>query len=447
MKGATEHITLDTFVSVTTTRGQVIGRACDGMAVFKGIPYAAPPGPSRGANLPVLVWIHGGALKTGHGGQALFDGRRLAARGIVVVTLNMRLGALGFLSLSELANEDPLGASGNYGLQDVVSALNWVQQEIRAFGGDAARVTVAGNSAGAEIVSHLLAAPAARGLFRAAIGQSMSGVFRPQRRMMPARVAEERGATLTAPLGRSLAQLREQPATAFLRMPSAGIVIDGRIIVEDTSDVYIEGRQAAVPLLAGWNSDEGSLYATSAAANELTLQLPSNTDRAAIDEVYELGEEMSPEARRTWVGDRRFVYPVWRWVRTHGLSSGASTWLYEFDRAPPLPDDIPVSPDVLSYGAFHTAELPYVWDNLDVLNCPWREADRLIAERISDMWAKFVKYCNPCGHGFTRWHPFDALSGASLMAIGETMKSSPVKRRSAFTAIDSIYLNDQQMRA
>lgn len=496
-----------TLVRVSADAGWLAGRRCGAVSVFKGIPYAVPPvgalrwkppqrrqhwdgerlalelgpapiqelplrstlmyrlnhdepqplvmsedclylnvwspSPSRGVNLPVLVWIHGGGHKSGHGGQDLFDGSNLSARGMVVVTVNMRLGALGFLSLPGLAAEDPLGASGNYGVQDVVAALEWVQDNIAAFGGDPARVTVAGNSAGAATVTHLMAAPAARQLFRAAIGQSASGIFRPERRMPTQHEAGQQAMSwLNAPVDR----LRELPETAFLHIPVQGVVVDGRLLVEDTTDVFLDGRQAGIPLLAGWNADEGSLYSSPAAAAALQ-DLPGAISAQHLPkEIYPLGSDARGLAgARALVGDRRFAYPVWRWARTHAETSGAPVWLYEFDHSLPLPEDLPLPPDGGSaYGTFHTSELPYMWDNLAARPWAWSDADHGIARQMADAWAHFVIHGTPHGTGMPAWHAFNAMDENHLMVFGETIKPGSARRREAFDLFDAIYLHAPQ---
>lgn len=400
------------------------------------------PDPSTTARLPVLVWVHGGGNRTGHGDQKLFDGTRLAARGIVVVTINMRLGALGFLSLPELAAEDDLGASGNYGLQDAVAALAWVQDNIAAFGGDAHRVTLGGQSSGAAIVSHLMAAASTRGRFHAAIGQSVAGVFRHEgRHLMGHAEAARQGAAAMAPLGVSLDALRDLPATAFLRIPPQGVVVDGRVLTEDSTDVFLKGRQAAVPLLAGWNTDEGSLYATAGALSDLKLQDLGADGLARLAQEYPaaFSDGWSLD-RRALVGDRRFIYPVWRWARTHAETCAAPTWAYQFDHQLPLPPDLPRPPDGgADYGCFHTAELPFTWDNLATRHWAWREVDHQLARRMADSWVRFICAGDPNGDGLPRWERFNAAHDAPILSFGATAQASSPLHRQAFEVFDAAY--------
>lgn len=500
----------DTFISVSAPCGDLAGLRRGAVSVFKGVPYAEPPvGPLRwrppqrtprwsgcrlavtpgaapvqelpsrssllyrlnnddsrcltmsedclylnvwtpdptvNARLPVLVWIHGGGNRTGHGDQELFDGARLAARGIVVVTVNMRLGVLGFLSTPELAAEDDLGASGNYGLQDAVAALGWVQENISAFGGDEQRVTLAGNSSGAAAISHLMAATSARGLFRAAIGQSASGVFRHEsRRLAKHADAADRGADTMAAFGGRLDVLRDLPVTAFLRVPTQGVVVDGRLLTEDSTDVFLEGRQASVPLLVGWNADEGSLYATAAALDELKLSGHGAAGFTQLAKHYPNAFDAEWSAdRRALVGDRRFAYPVWRWARTHAETSGAPAWVYEFDHQLPLPADLPAPPDGgKDYGCFHTAELPYTWDNLSRRSWSWRPEDNFLAARMADTWVRFVCNGDPNGDDLPTWRTVGADHGKPLMVFGPHIEASGLRRQRAFEVFDDLYFNTQ----
>lgn len=503
MMSSFAEFTLDGLVKVSPPCGQLIGRRQGDIGVFKGIPYAQPPvgelrwkppqpmqpwiglrpalaygpaamqalplrsslmyqmnhadadalvmsedclylnvwspDPSADAGLPVLVWLHGGGNRTGHAGSDLFDGTRLASRGMLVVTVNMRLGALGFLSLPELAAEDSLGASGNYGVQDALAALQWVHDNIAAFGGDAGRVTLAGNSSGAANITHLMAAPAARGLFCAAIGQSASGIFRPEVRMLTQVEAAEQGQKAVTALGSSLAQLRDLPATALLGIPPQGVVIDGRLLSEDSTEVFLGGRQARIPLLVGWNADEGSLYASTGVAQQLLDD--AGATKPGLEEHYQLtSARTNVIGQRLLIGDQRFVYPVWRWARTHVQTSDAPTWLYEFAKQPPLPDELPPPADGgTGYGAFHTAELPYVWDNLAARGWPWSDADHALADQLAAAWAHFVISADPNGSALPQWNPLQSAGVGQLMRFKSATESVSVPRHEAFGLFDEIH--------
>ncbi|MFD7714111.1 carboxylesterase/lipase family protein, partial [Streptomyces sp. NPDC059786] len=221
------------------------------------------PEPSPAAGLPVMVWIHGGGNRYGYGSQDIHDGAAMAARGLVVVTLNHRLGALGFLAHPGLAAEDDAGASGNYGMLDILAALTWVRENIAAFGGDPDRVTLAGNSAGAAHICHLMASRAARPLFCGAIGQSASGVGRAEGPLPGQEDAQKLGLAYADGFGaRDIGALRRVSGAELVVRGHFGPVVDGRLLTEPTDGVFAAGRQHAVPLLLGTNSDEGTVYAS-----------------------------------------------------------------------------------------------------------------------------------------------------------------------------------------
>lgn len=305
---------------VTTPAGALEGRRDGALRIFKGIPYAAPPvgegrwrpparmprwpaireatefgpactqptprdtgiyandlrptsedcltlniwAPADAFHAPVFVWIHGGALLSGSSKEAIYDGARLAAHGMVVVSLNYRLGVLGYLALSELSAESPLGISGNYGLLDQIEALRWIKRNIGAFGGDPAKVTVAGESAGGLSVLYLMASPEARGLFSKAIAQSAYMISTPElkQQRFGAPAAEDAGARLAAALhAPTVAALRAMDPQALTDAAAAAYfapfgVVDEHVLPRQLVDVFDRGEQAHVPLLAGFNSGE-----------------------------------------------------------------------------------------------------------------------------------------------------------------------------------------------
>jgi para-nitrobenzyl esterase len=377
------------------------------------------PSPSCGARLPVLVFVHGGGNRFGYGSQDIHNGAHLAGRGIVVVTLNHRLGALGFLA------HPGLDASGNYGLLDLIAALEWVQRNIEAFGGDPAAVTLAGNSAGAVHATHLMAAPAARGLFRAVIGQSAAGVFRAEGPMPALAAASRSGRDLFA--GRSSEQLRAMPASELATQGPFVPIVDGRALPADTQAVFLAGGQAPVPLLVGSTTAEGAPYARPTDV--------SGHDEPGIQAAYPPDD---PGSARRFVGDSRFVYPVWRWAKTHVETVGAPTWLYRFDREPPLPTGLDLAPPPdgrPEWGAFHTAELPYVFDNLDRRAWNWTDADRELADLMAGTWVAFVRDLDP---GLFTWDRFDGAATGPVQVFAASSGPGRVERPSAMTLLDSL---------
>lgn len=382
------------------------------------------PDPARAGGLPVMVWIHGGGNRYGHGGQEIHDGLAMARRGLVVVTLNHRLGALGFLAHPELAAEDDLGASGNYGLLDIIGALTWVRENIAAFGGDPDRVTLAGNSAGAAHICHLMAAQTARPLFRAALGQSASGIGRAEGPLVEQGEAQKQGLRWAEAFGdRDIAGLRRLDGVELVLRGHFGPVVDGRILTEPSDEVFAAGRQHAVPLLVGSNLDEGSVYAAPDVLRRLPLE-------PGTDELYPVRhvEEARCTARR-FTGESRFTYPVWQWAAEHRRT--APTWVYRFAHTPPLPDGLNLAPPrdgLPDYGAYHTAELPYTLDNLDRRPWPWNEADRELARTMADAWARFVATADPNGGALPMW---PAFTGTEVMIFGDNVRAGAVERLDA----------------
>ncbi|MCP9984828.1 carboxylesterase family protein [Actinomadura madurae] len=241
------------------------------------------PDPAPGAGLPVMIWIHGGGNRYGHGSQDIHDGGGTARRGVVVVTLNHRLGALGFLAHPGLAAEDDVGASGNYGTLDILAALTWVRANIAAFGGDADRVTLAGNSAGAAHICHLMASRSARPFFRAAIGQSASGVGRAEGPLPSQAEAQKHGLAYADGFGgRDIASLRRISGIELTVRGRFGPVVDGRVLTEATDDVFDAGRQHAVPLMVGTNLDEGTVYAAEGEDAGAAGRRPVRASRLAL---------------------------------------------------------------------------------------------------------------------------------------------------------------------
>jgi para-nitrobenzyl esterase len=395
-----------------------------------------------GAGLPVLVFLQGGGNQFGHGGQQVHDGTALASRGIVVVTLSMRLGALGFLAHPELAAEDERGASGNYGVLDVVAALTWVQRNIAAFGGDPGQVAFGGNSAGAAIVTHLMASETSRGLFRGAIGQSAAGIQRAEGAMLDQERAQMHGlAALGSLAAVPLEHLRRLSPTSFLLGAHLGVVVDGRVLTRDTETVFTEGRQHPVPLLVGWNTDEGANFTPAAAVPTMRARATTGPHAAFLARHYVVDDEHLQATARAFSGDTRFAGPVWSWARAHVRTVGAPTWVYRFDQAPPLPSglDLADPPDGgADYGVFHTAELPYTGDNLDCRPWDWTERDRALARVAADAWARFVTDLDPNGGPLPLWPRFDGSAHGPALVFGDPLRVEPVHRGEVLAALAAL---------
>lgn len=384
-------------------------------------------GAAPGARRPVFVYIYGGAFTSGSSDVPVYDGARLASRGLVVVTINYRVGALGFLAHPELTAESPEHASGNYGLLDQVAALRWVRDDIAAFGGDPARVTIAGQSAGAMSVFLLTASPLARGLFQRAViesgpgGLAAMGIASARGMARPRADAEREGVTFAQAAGApTLAQLRALPASAFVPTPGGararfGPIVDGLFLTEDPADVFAAGRQNDVATLTGLNADEGSAFPgygkTTAAAFRAQAQQRWGDRAPRFLAAYPAASD--EEAGRAAVQSARDagVAGVTRLLLERARTARTPAFAYYFDRAIPWPEH----PE---FGAFHTAEVPYVFGTLDVLPRPWTDVDRRLSETMMGYWVNFATHGDPNGPGLPAWPVFRPGQPA-LLRLGE----------------------------
>lgn len=378
-------------------------------------------------NAPVMVWIHGGSLTGGAGSETLYDGSALAKRGLVVVSINYRLGVLGYLAHPGLSAESPDGISGNYGLLDQIEALRWVKRNISVFGGNPENVTIAGESAGGLSVMYLMASPAARGLFHKAILQSAYMISTPELRdkRFGEEPAEAIGVRLAAKLGaESVAGLRAMdPATITERALLAGYfpfgTIDEHVLPRQLVDVFDRGEQAHVPVLVGFNSGEiRSLrfLAPPPPANEAAYVEVIRARYGSLADQFlrlypssDVAGSILAEARDAlygWTAER---------IATKQASIGVPSFLYFFDHGYP-------AAEAKDLHAFHASELPYIFGTADRTPPAWpalpvtAEEERL-AEAMTDYWAVFVRTGSPAAAGQPRWQPF--ASGKAYMAFTE----------------------------
>jgi para-nitrobenzyl esterase len=368
-----------------------------------------------GERLPVLVYIHGGAYTSGSGEVLVYDGERLAARGLVVVTFNYRLGVFGFFAHPELSAESPHRASGNYGLQDQIAALEWVHRNIAAFGGDPSSVTIAGQSAGAGSVHLLTAAPRARGLFQRAIAQS--GPWRQRQSLPSLGESEARGAELATRLAAaSLSALRGVPAPALLEAALDSKLafrpsVDGWVVPDQVPAVYARHEQSDVPLLTGITADEGSSQDSYGAlgAQEFQAQLRERFPEHAAEllALYAVESDAEAHERQKQFARDEGLAELRAWRTLRARSGTSRDFGYFFERAIPWPEQP-------RYRAFHSGELPYMFDNLDKLARPWEIEDRRLAELMTAFWVNFVRHGDPNAAGLPEW-PSDP---ARVMRLG-----------------------------
>jgi len=365
-------------------------------------------GARAGARRPVLVYVYGGGFTSGSGDVPVYEGSRLAEKGLVVVNMNYRVGALGFMAHPELTKES--GASGDYGLLDQVAALRWVKDNIAAFGGDPARVTVAGQSAGAMSVFLLTASPMARGLFQRAVIESGPGGLASfgvgtSRSVARARAdAEKEGVVFAERLGaHSLAELRALPASKLIGGGRFGAVIDGRFLVEDPAETFAAGRQNDVPTLTGLNADEGSASPTygKATADAYRKQVEQRYGERAAQVLAAYPAGSDEEARRSQIESGRDlgVAGLQRLLDERARTAKTPAFAYYFDHAIPWPEH----PE---FGAFHSSEVPYVFGTLDVLKRPWTDVDRTLSQTVMSYWTNFATAGDPNGAALPRWPAF-----------------------------------------
>ncbi len=405
------------------------------------------PAHAASKHLPVMVWIFGGGFITGGTSEPRQDGTNLARHGVIVVSMNYRLGIFGFFAHPALAAESPQKAAGNYGLMDQAAALRWVRQNIHAFGGDPKNVTIFGESAGSISVSAQMAAPGSIGLFAHAMGES-GGAFRAAGRSWPSLVTSERRGTAFAQWvcgACNLAQLRAMPATTLMdkaiHWPHGGLFavgwpnVDGYFLPQSPAAIYAAGKQAHVPLLAGWNRDEGAfamagLHLQPDLAGMQTLaQKDFGADAPEWLKVYHATSD--PEAGRAildYEGDRFIAYSTWEWLEQQVKTGGAPVYRYRFDQPSPGDPNHPAS-----LGAFHSDDIEYVFGNLDSRRgAHWRPEDYKLSKEMQTYWVNFAATGNPNGAGLPDWPQYSAPEW-QVMHLAPVSQARPDQHRARYS--------------
>jgi len=494
--------------TVKIDTGRVKGATHDGVTAFKGIPYAAPPvgdlrwkapqppakwkgvrnarefgprcmqghiyndmvfrdkGPSEDclnlnvwtaadsakAKLPVMVWVYGGGYIAGGTSEPRQDGENLAKKGVVVVSMNYRLGVFGFFANAELAKESGHDSSGNYGLLDQVAALQWVHRNISKFGGDPSQVTIFGESAGSFSVSALMATPLAQGLFERAMGES-GAFFGRVLHLKTLEQSEADDAKFAESIGaHSLADLRAIPAKKLLEdslkehelyfSPN----LDGYFLSEEPRAIFAAGRQSHVPLLAGWNHDEGSYRSifqkqpATAANFEAYVHEYFPAEAAEFLKLYPAGnDEEAKRSAQDLSGDQFIAYATWKWLEMQAATGGSPLFRYEFDDAPPAPEASEGQGEEAGpRGAYHSAEIEFVFETLHSKKLPWRKTDYALSDLMSTYWTNFAKTGDPNSPGLPQWPAYNKQDDYQVMYLNATSHAAPDAHRARYLFLDKL---------
>jgi len=482
-------------VLVKTEAGWVQGIEENALTVFRGIPFAAPPvgnlrwcppqpvekwdgvlqatqfapDPFQGdgsghvsedclylniwspaktqdEKLPVLVWIYGGGFSFGSTSTPVHNGEHLAQKGVVLVSINYRVGPLGFLAHPELSAESPAHVSGNYGLLDQIEGLRWVQHNIEAFGGDPEKVTIFGESAGGISVSMLCASPEAKGLFRGAISQS-GGSFGPTRsttypgeNMKTLVQAEAAGVAYAEKAGAtSINELRKIPPEKLPAGWGSGAawpIVDGRVIPDDQHVLYETGKFNDVAILVGYNSDEGLSFSREKTPQEYIANTRERYGPFAdrLLEVYPAGSSTVPKSARDLMRDAAFGWHTWRWARLQSERGNSPVYFYYFDQHAEHPSNSPEA----DHGTPHGVDVPYVFQTLNFDDPNVSSEDRHISDALSTYWTNFAKFGNPNGEGLPEWPEF-SKQHQNVMQFHNTAFLATVPSAQALEVLDEYF--------
>jgi len=367
---------------------------------------------------PVMVWIHGGALTRGSGDTPVYNGENFATKGVVLVTINYRLGIFGFLAHPELTQEAGNKVSGNYAVLDQIAALKWVQKNIAMFGGDPGRVTIFGESAGSWSINYLVASPLAKGLFQRAIGES-GAAFAPMTTLAQAEAAGARAG--------SLKDLRAKSAEELLKTPArTAPVVDGWVFPTDIYTIFANGKQNDVPTIAGSNGDEAtslSPWPKNGTAATFIAQAKRTYGDHADDflKVFPAADDKQAEAAHyNSFRDQTFTWEMRTWARMQEKTGKSKTYLYQFTRIPP-------GPESARYRAYHASEIAYVFGTLDPPR-PWEPLDHTVSSLMNAYWVNFASTGNPNGKGLPAWPAYSSKEDQNITFGDKTTITTGLER-------------------
>lgn len=430
------------------------------------------PAKRNTTGLPVLVYFYGGGFVAGDGSEPRYDGAAMAQKGIIVVTVNYRLGMFGFFAHPELSAEAPYKASGNYGLLDQNEALKWVQKNIAAFGGDPKRVTIAGESAGSISVSAQMASPLSKNLIAGAIGESGAGI-NPTLAPVLLEEAEKTGLEFAKKAGyNTLAALRAATTRELYEVYTESkrfgfpTVVDGYFYPKTIPEIFKAREQAMVPLLLGWNSAEipgmgfmqGQPYAEESYVKKVKEVYPE--DHQQVLKLYPYGSEKEIELSATALASDRFIaYSTWKWFDLHRKNSSQPVYRYLYSKLrPPLRDQnltpglaggtvkageaAPKRPEPV--GAPHACEIEYCMGNLDLVDdYAWTADDYKVSETMLNFFANFIITGDPNGENLPQWPAADPKDTTPpVMVIDVESKAVDAKDDARYLFLDIAYKNN-----
>jgi para-nitrobenzyl esterase len=398
----------------------------------------------KGGKLPVMVWIYGGGFQAGSTSEPRQNGEALAHKGVIVVSMNYRLGMFGFFASQELAEEFPNHAAGNYGLLDQLAALQWVQRNIAAVGGDPSNVTIFGESAGSFSVNAQMASPLSRSLIAHAIGESGGSVGRSALPMPSLETAQKNDEQFAKNVlhEKNLAALRALSAGELLNKLQAlqnpfrfGPVVDGYFLPESIPAIFAANKQAQIPLLAGWNKNEEhfenpdkSGKFTMQSLNDLAQQKFGGQAAEFLKVYRATNDQEALLAADDFSSDSFIGFGTWSWLEAQVKSGVASVFRYRFDLDSPGDPNHPAT-----LGAFHSDEIEYVFGTLDSRKgTAWRSEDYKLSELIQTYWSNFAKTGNPNGRDTPNWPTYGPKDGWQVMHLDQRSAAKPDEHRDRY---------------